>query len=652
MSTTNTLPERILVIDDERPIHEAYRAILCPRSGGAETLDALDAAVFGTEAKASEGPSQSFEVSFASQGQQGLEMLKAARAEGRPFRMAFVDMRMPPGWDGVETVEQLWKADPSLDVVICTAYSDHPWEQVASRLGQTHRLLLLRKPFEAAEVWQMACSLCSKRRAEDEAAAGRAALEASNAQLRSEMEARQTVEGRLKFDALTGLPNRLLLHERIERCIERSKREPDFHYAVLFLDLDDFKSTNDSLGHAIGDALLIEVGKRLKKCIRTLDTASRIERDTPARLGGDEFVLLLDGVRNIAEVQTVSERLRRELSEPVLVAGRELAISASIGYALGGKETLVPDDVLRDADAALYQAKAGGKGQIRAFDESIRQKLMTNRRLSVDVQDATSKGQLRVLYQPVVSLESGAVESFEALVRWQHPELGFISPAIFIPVAEETGAIHEIGLWVLRESCQQLRIWHERFPARKDLTMSVNVSCRQLGVASFVDDVARTLAEVGLPGSFVNMEITESVFIDNVEAVCGRLAEIRKMGIHLHLDDFGTGYSSLSSFHNLPIDAIKIDRSFVSNMALDGRVANIVQAIQVMANNRDLIVVAEGIETIEQLAQLQALGCTRGQGYYMSRPVDAVAAQELLRKNEMTLTEPGVKWPGTGEKAA
>ncbi len=634
------------MIDDEQSIQKAYRTILCRAAGGSDALDAMDAALFGkTPQTPATTPTATFEVDAASQGREGVSLLNKALAEGRPYSMAFVDMRMPPGWDGTQTVEQLWKADPNLDVVICTAYSDHPWDDIAQRLGQTHRLLLLRKPFDAAEVWQLANSLSQKRLAETNAVAARQALELSHARLQLEVEARRTVEGQLKYDSLTSLPNRLLINERIERCIERSKRDAAFKYAVLFLDLDNFKSINDTLGHAMGDYLLVEVGKRLEGSLRSLDSAMRVGGDIPARLGGDEFVLLLDDVNSADEVRVIAQRLQRTIAQPTVMAGHQVAVNVSIGFVLGCPEHLVPDDLLRDADAALYQAKETGKGQVCEYDETIRQKVLSERRLSNDLKSAISLSQLRVLYQPIVSLESGLIESVEALVRWDHPELGTLGPALFIPVAEETGVIHELGLWVMRESCQQLRIWHERFPAHKSLCVSVNVSTKQLAVAGLADAIARIIRDTGLPGECLNIEITESAFIDNIEAVCKQLASIREMGVGLHLDDFGTGYSSLSSFHTLPIDAVKIDRSFVSGMGLDGRVANIVNAIQTMASNRRVKVIAEGIETIEQLAQLQALGCSSGQGYYMSRPVDAVAVQALLKENERTLTDSTPKWP-------
>lgn len=646
MNATKLATSRILVIDDEPSLQQAYRTILCPRPAGNASLDAMDAALFGNPDSSTPTPTPArFELDVASQGQQGLAMLTAALAEGRPYGMVFVDMRMPPGWDGVETVENLWKVDPNLEVVICTAYSDHPWNKVVDRLGHTHRLLLLRKPFDAAEIWQLAESLSQKRNIESASRASQIALENANANLQREAAARQSVEGKLKYDSLTQLPNRVLLYERIEACIERAKRDPHFKFSALFLDVDDFKMINDTFGHAIGDYLLVEVGKRLNASLRSLDTALRSHKDTAARLSGDEFVILLDGVSATNDGQIVAERIQQLMSQPITIGGRDLNITVSLGCAMGSGDHLVPEDLLRDADAALYQAKADGKGQIRVFDESIRQSIMTRQRLTVDLQNPATLHQLRVMYQPIVSLESGLIESFEALLRWEHPELGAISPALFIPIAEESGRIHDLGLWVLRESCQQLRIWHERFPTRNDLTVSVNVSTKQLADLKFTDSVEQILKDVGLSGNFLNIEITESAFIDNMDTVCRQLATIRSMGINLHLDDFGTGYSSLSYFHTLPIDAVKIDRSFVSNMGLDGRVANIVQAIQIMATNRSLKVIAEGVETVEQLAQLQALGCTYGQGYLMSRPVDPVAAGNILLENERTRSLPIPQWP-------
>ncbi|MEX0776440.1 MAG: EAL domain-containing protein [Phycisphaeraceae bacterium] len=631
-----TQPQRVLVIDDDQTLHEAFRNVLTPLRIDSGSLDAMAADFFDEVDSAKSAPADltTFELDLASQGQEGWELVKAAVAQGRPYGMAFVDMRMPPGWDGLETIEHLWEADPDLEVVICTAFSDHSWDQIVGRLGRTHHLLLLRKPFDKAEVWQLASAQTRKRQAEHAAQLRQGELEAINQRLAEEIAARTVAEDRLKHDALhdglTDLPNRLLLTERLARCMERARRHPDYLYAVLFLDLDDFKLVNDSLGHTIGDHLLIEVAQRLAGALRTLDTASRMDDQTPARMGGDEFVVLLDGLNTAGDAQRVAQRIHDAVAQPLTIAGYEITVSISVGMALGRPEYSVPDEILRDADAALYHSKAIGKSRVHLFDDTIRQQVLDRVRISSDLRKAIPQHQLRLLYQPIVSLSTNRIESFEALVRWEHPELGTISPAQFIPVAEDTGVIHELGKWVLREACQQLRIWHDAFPAAGHVSVSVNVSTKQLAWAEFPTFIQQTLKDTGLAGRDLNIEVTESALIENSELVRQMLQSLRSLGVGVHLDDFGTGYSSLSYLHQLPFDAIKIDRAFVRDMKLDGEHANIIQAIQVMASNRHMAVIAEGIEKIEQLVQLQALDCNSGQGYYLSRPVDGKAAHAML----------------------
>ncbi len=645
MKQAHSAPYRILVIDDEASIHTAYLSILRPASAANTSLMAAEEALFGERPSAKAANRTSFEVDTATQGERGLELLKAAIAEGRPYKMAFVDMRMPPGWNGIETVKNLWNVDPDLEVVISTAYSDTPWDEVVEELGQTHKLLLLRKPFDSAEVWQMADSLSQKRTRDEKACEYQSELAKTNMSLSREVQARQSIEGLLKFDSLTQLPNRVLLYERIEMCIERAKLDPQSQYAVIFIDIDDFKMINDTYGHAMGDFLLVEVANRLKSCVRSMGHSIRTRGDIPARLGGDEFVLLLDNPQSAQNMLSIANRIQELMRQPITLGGRVISSSISLGCAIGTKEHLFPDDALRDADAALYQAKANGKGQICVFDDSIRQSVITRKKLRNDLKSAIHENQIRLVYQPVISLESGIPEGFEALARWWHPTLGVISPTLFIPIAEESGCIHEIGYWVLRESCQQLMVWRQQFPSLTDLSISVNVSTRQLAEHQFAHTLGEILQEIGLPGEYLNVELTESVFIENVAMVCQQLDSIRKLGVKLHLDDFGTGYSSLSTFHTLPVDAIKIDRSFVTNMLLNGQVANIVNAIQQMASNRNLRVIAEGIETKDQLSQLQALGCQSGQGFYLSRPVDSVKAQALLTESERRLLQPIAQWP-------
>ena len=636
MSTQSTRIPRVLVIDDDRTVHEAFRAILAPERIASAGLDAMAAALFDDRGDAGASPAEGvFELTVASQGEEGVDVAAAAVRDGRPFDMAFVDMRMPPGLDGVETIERLWAADPDLEVVICTAYSDYSWDQIIHRLGKTHRLLLLRKPFDKAEAWQMASAQSRKRHAE-ETARTCDALRELNARLEEEIAARARAEDKLKHDALhdslTALPNRLLLTERLERCMARAKRNPEYLYAVMFLDLDEFKAINDTHGHAIGDQVLIEVANRLNASLRSLDTASRLDDQTPARMGGDEFVILLDGLRSFDDAMQVAHRVHDAVSQVATFAGHTIAVSASLGLALGSAEHAVPDDVLRDADAALYHSKNNGKGRVHVFDDGIRRQVVQRLRLSADLRSAIHLQQLRLLYQPILSLESGRIESFEALVRWDHPTLGAVAPAQFIPIAEETGTIQEVGRWVLRESCQQLRLWHEQIPSRSDLAISVNVSPKQLAAGDFVENLLQTLRDIGLEGRHLIIEVTESTLVENIAVANDILEKLRAIGVRIHLDDFGVGYSSLSYLHQLPFDAIKIDRSFVKDMKLDAVHANTIMAIQAMALNRHMRVIAEGIETVEQLVQLQALDCAMGQGFYLARPIDAQAARTLLEE--------------------
>lgn len=646
MSQAENIGRRVLVIDDEPLVHEAFRNVLGATAADHSALDALEAEIFGGATSARPSGQPSFEVSYASQGQQGCELAAAAVAEGKPYSLAFVDMRMPPGWDGLQTIERLWQVDPGLEVVICSAYSDHPWEKLVARLGFSEHLLILKKPFEDVEVRQLACALSQKRHLAKQAAlrmqdlqemveARTAELRQANDRLQEEVAARTAAEEKLKYDALhdglTGLPNRVLLTERIERCLERAKREEDYRYALLFLDLDNFKLINDTVGHTVGDQLLVEVAQRLQSCLRALDTASRLKHQMASRLGGDEFVVLLDGMKSPENAEQVAHRLLRAVSQPAMIAGQEVHVSVSIGLAQGSREYMVPDEILRDADAALYNVKAEGKGRVGVFNQAIREQIVTRLRLSNDLRRAIESHQLRLLYQPIVELESGRVESFEVLLRWNHPSLGAVSPALFIPIAEETGSIQEVGLWVLKESCRQLRIWHDEFPEHRKLSVSVNVSAKQFGDSGFPAAVERVLVETGLKPSDLNLEITESALMAREDA--SKLVEaVRAKGVGLHLDDFGTGYSSLSYLDQLPFDAIKIDRSFVRDMSLDRRHANIVQAIQTMAVNRRMRVIAEGIESLDQLVQLQTLDCSSGQGFFFSRPVEAPEARQLLER--------------------
>jgi diguanylate cyclase (GGDEF)-like protein/PAS domain S-box-containing protein len=421
-------------------------------------------------------------------------------------------------------------------------------------------------------------------------------------------------------DALTGLPNRALFMDRLTQAVERSKRHPEYSFAVFFMDLDRFKHINDSLGHMVGDQLLTGIGKRLEGCTRVADTV--------ARLGGDEFTIILDDINDISDAVNMADRIREVLKAPFSLGGHDVFTSASIGIAMSSMGYAKPDDLLRDANTAMHRAKTSGRARYQVFDITMHSHAVELLKLETDLQRTRVCEEYRVHYQPVVSLETGQVTGFEALVRWQHPERGLIYPDEFISVAEETGLIVPLDRWVLREACRQTVQWQKRFPG---LTISVNLSPKQFLHADLVWEVERVLAETGLAASSLKLEITESVLMSNGETVQQSLTKIRALGVELYLDDFGTGYSSLSYLHRFPIDVLKIDRSFVCRIGAEGENSEIARAIVTLAHGMGLGVIAEGIETSEQLAELRSLSCKYGQGNLFSSPVDAGEAEKLVK---------------------
>jgi diguanylate cyclase (GGDEF)-like protein/PAS domain S-box-containing protein len=432
-------------------------------------------------------------------------------------------------------------------------------------------------------------------------------------------------------DPLTGLPNRLYFLDRLEDSIQKGTGD-GIGFAVLFVDLDRFKLVNDSLGHAAGDELLMGISGRLKASVRGSGTASeRLGGYVVARLGGDEFAVLLNGMRQISEAAAVAERILKSLSAPFQIAGRQVFGTVSIGIA-PGSAVRSPEDLLRDADAAMYYAKTKGKARYEVFDEGMRDRARARLEIETDLRKAIDLNQLVLYYQPQISLVNTRVIGYEALVRWQHPERGLVPPSEFIPVAEETDLIVPLGRWVLREACRQMALWHRSFAVDPALTVSVNVSFRQLGDASLVHEVRKALRESGLPPGSLKLEMTESSIMSNPEMAIGILRQLKEIGIGLEIDDFGTGYSSLSNLSRLPFDTVKIDQSFVKDLHASGESAEIVKTILDLARSMGMSVVAEGVETADQLGVLTSLGCDYAQGYYFSRPVDSVATQALLRE--------------------
>ncbi|MCC6863092.1 MAG: EAL domain-containing protein [Bryobacterales bacterium] len=433
------------------------------------------------------------------------------------------------------------------------------------------------------------------------------------------------------FDPLTGLPNRLLFSERLARALDLSRSDPEYVFAVLFLDLDRFKLVNDSLGHAAGDQLLVQVAGRLRQCIRG-GASSAVEGGMPviARMGGDEFAVLLEDIHEAGNASRVAERVLRIMRTPFDLDGKEVFCTLSLGIASNALQYASAADLLRDADTAMYRAKALGKARYAVFDQAMRAEVVARLDLENDLRRAIENQELVVHYQPKVQLSTNRVCGFEALVRWRHPVHGLVPPAKFIPLAEETGLIIPIGLWVTREACLQMRRWQEIYPRHPALEMSVNLSVRQFRQPDLVEQVSRILEETGLPGECLQLELTESVVLDDFEAAVGVLNRLKALGVGLKMDDFGTGYSCLGYLCRLPFNALKIDRSFTAGLEGENGNSEIIKTIMAMAGRLGLEVVAEGVENREQAALLQEMGCQFGQGYYFARPMEPSAIEKVL----------------------
>jgi diguanylate cyclase (GGDEF)-like protein/PAS domain S-box-containing protein len=445
----------------------------------------------------------------------------------------------------------------------------------------------------------------------------------------SDIQERKRSEDQLRHhafhDPLTGLPNRALFMDRLGHALSRARRNEAHRFAIVLLDLDRFKVVNDSLGHVAGDELLVSVGQRLESCLRPGDTV--------ARLGGDEFMLLLEDVNGLEDARGVAERIQRALAIPLPLSGHDVTASASIGIAVGDGSISEPHDLLRDADTAMYEAKSRGSGQLISFDARMHDRVVERLQLENALRSAIERGELMVYYQPIIELRSRRVVGFEALARWRHPSLGYVAPIRFIPLAEETGLIGEIGAWVLAEAAKEARRLQTLFPHHGELAMHVNMSVRQMQQdPALLDRVDHALAVSQLPPHLLTVEITESVIMEESEKGQRLIAALRGRGIKVCMDDFGTGYSSLSYLHKFRVDSLKIDISFVRDLTdpESGR-SEIVRTILSLANTLGLSVVAEGIETRGQLDRLVELGCGEGQGFMFSPPVDAASIEALLR---------------------
>lgn len=448
------------------------------------------------------------------------------------------------------------------------------------------------------------------------------------------------------FDPLTGLPNRMMFNDRLEVAIERSRENPAFEFALLYLDLDRFKLVNDSLGHPLGDQLLVGVAQRLLSSVRSRDgsVVSPRSLDTVARLGGDEFAVLLEGLPKGVGARDIAERLQSEIRKPFSLEGTQVSTTASIGIVRGSGASSA-EGLNRDGDTAMYRAKALGRARSEEFDDSMRADAVTRLELESDLQRAVENGQFVVYYQPKFRLESGRLAGFEALVRWQHPHRGLLPPGQFIHIAEDSGLIIPIGLWVLEEACREVSRWQHRYPASPPLDISVNLSARQFRQADLVEDVRRILRKSMLAPRSLQLEVTESLLIEDSAKARDILLALKDLGVGLQIDDFGTGFSSLRQLTELPFDGLKIDSSFVMKLGSDETCYHVIRATTSLAHSLGLEVVAEGVERQEQLDELRKLGCTLVQGYLLGGPAPHDEVELRLSKGDGD----GAGWAGKPE---
>jgi len=738
LHTENSSNLNIIVIDDNPSIHQDFIKILSYNQDKSD-LEKLDSQIFGKTRKEDNISLPTFKIDTASQGQEGVKKIAKALEEGQPYSLAFVDIRMPPGWDGIETIKHIWELDKDIQIVICTAYSDYTWEETISELGMQDNLLILNKPFDNVSVRQLACALTKKWQLMQESRIHLNSLERivsertdslkhSFSLIRSTLESsydgiaivdnhhklidfnnrlsqiwkfpdtlltakdfleiqnfiiqqlkypkmytekieeiklnndeklletlrlkdnrvievytqanilnekpigriwsfrdiskRVQLEEELEYqathDLLTNLPNRALLYDRIKQEMAISDRQKK-SFALLFFDLDRFKIINDSLGHKAGDLLLQIVAKRLQQIIRSSDTV--------ARLGGDEFVLLSPGLKKNEDVIHITEKILETIKEPILIEGREILITASIGVSIYPSDGKNIEELLSNADLAMYRAKEEGRAQFQYYTKEMNEQCKSRLEKESELRAALANEDFFLTYQPQFDSLTNALVGVEALIRWNHPKQGVLLPIDFIPFAEECGLIVPLGEWVFKTACKQNKIWQEKgFPP---IRVAVNVTTQQFMQPHFSEDIFSILKEVGLKPEFLEIEVTENVIITHHNVV-KTIHKLKEGGLHIVLDDFGTGNSSLNYLRTIPIDRLKIDKSFVQSIDASRSDEVIIQAIISMAKSLDLDVIAEGVEQANQVNFLQKQHCKGFQGFLFSKPLLPIEIEKIF----------------------
>jgi diguanylate cyclase (GGDEF)-like protein len=617
MADPKRLPIRVLIVDDEADIRDAYRRSLRQpeAAGNKAALRDLQARLFN-KAKGNPSPlitpasNTTFDPVFCDQADAAVVAVEQALAQNQPFAVVFMDVRMPPGKDGVWAAARIREMDPAVEIVICTAYSDVDPSEIGGIVPPEEKLSYLQKPFHSHEVRQMTIALGSKWRAE------------------------RRIVRLAYFDTLTGLPNREQSNSRLVSAVAAAM-ERKRTLAVLYLDLDNFKRVNDTLGHAVGDELLCLVATRLRNALRCSDTVGMepLGRARPgdlARLGGDEFMALLPDLRDADDAGIVAERLIGALREPVQLAMTSLVVTPSVGIAVFPRDGADAETLLRNADLAMYFAKRKCPGTFAFFDGPMNAAALQRVTIESRLRGALERNELSLEYQPQFDVRTGKISGMEALLRWMSDELGSVPPTEFIPVADETGLILTIGEWVLRTACRQAKAWHDE--GLSVGRMAVNVSGKQFAQVEFPDQVAAIVRETGLDPCMLELEITESVMMADEPWAAKALNQLKAIGVLLAIDDFGTGYSSFSRLRHLAVDRLKIDRSFVACINECSTDRAIAAAIIAMSRALRINVTAEGVESFPQLLFLQEQECHDAQGFLLSKALPVNDAHRLLQR--------------------
>lgn len=732
------IPEnhRILIIDDNPAIHDDIRKVLQPfENSQSASIQSIEAVLFG-ETPITSIPDINYEVDSAYQGEEGYNLVCEAISANRSYALALVDIRMPPGLDGLETIKRIWNIDPNIQIAICTAYSDYTWTEIIKELGQTDRLLILKKPFDNVEIRQIACALCKKwnldRQVKNQLSQLSEQVNLRTAELIATLDStidgiiavnkdgkilhynqqffdtwniknnklknnkfsdllnimvqkirrpdkylhkvklldisvdhtsfdelqckdnriieaysqpqiidnqyqgrvwcyrdvtkRRKLENQLAHqathDILTDLPNRALLLDRVQLAISQSKREKKL-MALLFLDLDQFKLINDTFGHDMGDKLLQEVAKRLSKTVR--------DSDTVARIGGDEYVILLPTINKIDDAALIAQKCLDAINAPLQLDGNELKITCSIGISIYPKDGKDFYALLRTSDIAMYRAKEVASNKPQFYTTKMNDQASKCLLLKNNLNIALENNEFSLYYQPIFDLRNGGIVGVEALLRWQHPKLGIIPPFDFIPLAEEIGLIVPISEWALNAACLQHKIWCDNGIA--PIRMLINLSVQQFEQINIIEMIKKIVLETHFNPNLLDIGLAEAILMENHDIVNNKISVLKEMGVNLVITDFGAGYSSLSYLTQLPVAKIKIDKSFVNYISAPPEDNNLILTIIMIAKTLKIKLIAEGVETQEQLDFLVKNNCDEAQGYYFSRPLTEVACTALLKKN-------------------